>query len=151
MLVGCDNGAIIDRTPVFQAAGLVERLIEEVESEHDLLFIKGQASVLHPAFGGLASAILQGSRADAVIFVHDPSRRQRYHWEHLPVGDVRAEIRIVEELGGAPVAAISTRDQENVERLRHVGLPVADPLADGGAETLLEAALTAAHFARNTR
>ncbi|MBQ1092815.1 DUF1611 domain-containing protein [Streptomyces sp. B93] len=144
MLVGCDNGAIVDRTPVFQAAGLVERLIEEVESERDLLFIKNQASVLHPAFGGLASAILQGSQADAVVFVHDPGRRQRYHWEHLPVGDLETEIGLVEELGGAPVAAIATRGEDNVERLRHIGLPVADPLASGGSETLLNAALKAA-------
>ncbi|MFG2525779.1 DUF1611 domain-containing protein [Streptomyces sp. NPDC048527] len=147
MLVGCDNGAIIDRTPVFQAAGLVERLIEEVESERDLLFVKGQASVLHPAFGGLASAILQGSQADAVVFVHDPRRRQRYHWEHLPIGDLQTEIKLVEELGGAPVVAVATRGEDNVERLRHIGLPVADPLTRGGSETLLNAALEAAGLA----
>ncbi|MFH9422256.1 DUF1611 domain-containing protein [Streptomyces sp. NPDC017529] len=139
LLAGCTEGAIVDRAPVFQAAGLVEHLVLRADPRHDLLIIKGQASVLHPAFGGLATAILQGSRPDAVVFVHDPRRRFRYHWEHLPLGDVRSEIHVVEELGGAPVAAVASRGRENVRSLRHLGLPVVDVLDGDGTAELLDA------------
>ncbi|KOT60758.1 hypothetical protein ADK43_13950 [Streptomyces rimosus subsp. rimosus] len=139
LLAGCTEGAIIDRTPVFQAAGLVEHLVQRADPRHDLLIIKGQASVLHPAFGGLATAILQGSQPDAVVFVHDPRRSRRYHWEHLPVHDPRSEIRIVEELGGAPVVAVATRGRENVDRLRSLGLPVVDVLDGDGTAVLMDA------------
>lgn len=147
LLIGCDRGAVIDQTPVFQVAGLVEHLIQDAAPHRDLLLIKGQASVTHPAFGGLATGILQGSQPDAVIFAHDPDRTRRYHWEHLPVSDLEKEIRLVEQLGGAPVAAISTRGSANVERLRTLGIPVADPLAPNGAKELLAAALDASKFA----
>ncbi|MCY0917454.1 DUF1611 domain-containing protein [Streptomyces sp. NPDC059999] len=140
LLAGCTEGAIIDRTPVFQAAGLVEHLIQQADARHDLLIIKGQASVMHPAFGGLASAILQGSQPDAVVFAHDAERVSRYHWDHLPLADLETEIRMVEALGGAPVAAIATRGRDNVRRLRHLGLPVADVLDGDGAAVLLDAA-----------
>lgn len=150
LLVGCDEGAVIDRTPVFQAAGLVERLIEKAELRREVLFIKGQASVLHPAFGGLALAILQGSQPDAIVFAHDFTRKCRYHWEHLPVGDPRTEIKLIEELSGAPVVAISTRGQENIRQLSNLGLPVADPLVGSGLETLLHAVLDAVKPTRNS-
>ncbi|MER7770487.1 DUF1611 domain-containing protein [Kitasatospora sp. NPDC096140] len=139
LLVGSSEGAIIDRTPVFQAAGLVEHLVQKADPQYDLLVIKGQASVLHPAFGGLATAILQGSRPDVVVFVHDPQRKVRYHWEHLPVADPEDEIALVEQLGGAPVVAVATRGQENVRALRYLGLPVADMLVDDGAAQLIDA------------
>ncbi|NDZ80661.1 DUF1611 domain-containing protein [Streptomyces sp. SID10853] len=137
-LVGCTTGAIIDRAPVFQAAGLVEHLVLAADPHHDLLITKGQASVLHPAFGGLATSILQGSRPDAVVFVHDPRRRTRYHWEHLPVAAPEREIPLLEELGGAPVVAVVTRGRENVRALGGLGLPVVDVL-DGGADTVIDA------------
>lgn len=41
LLTGCSEGAIIDRTPVFQAAGLVEHLVQKAEPRHDLLITKG--------------------------------------------------------------------------------------------------------------
>ncbi|WP_050502651.1 DUF1611 domain-containing protein [Streptomyces monomycini] len=139
LLAGCTEGAIIDRTPVFQAAGLVEHLVLRADPRHDLLFIKGQASVRHPAFGGLATAILQGSQPDAVVFVHDPRRTHRYHWEHLPVGEPRSEIRTVEELGGAPVVAVATRGRDSVASLRTLGLPVVDVLDGDGTAALMDA------------
>ncbi|OKH98416.1 hypothetical protein A6A06_30040 [Streptomyces sp. CB02923] len=139
LLAGCTEGAIIDRAPVFQAAGLVEHLVQRADPRHDLLIIKGQASVLHPAFGGLATAILQGSQPDAVVFVHDPRRTHRYHWEHLPVADPRSEIRMVEELGGAPVVAVATRGRDNVAALRPLGLPVVDVLDGDGTAALMDA------------
>ncbi|MFF9481888.1 DUF1611 domain-containing protein [Streptomyces sp. NPDC014733] len=139
LLTGCVTGAIVDRTPVFQAAGLVEHLVQEAEADHDLLIIKGQASVLHPAFGGLATAILQGSQPDAVVFAHDPGRKARYHWEHLAVGAVEEEIALVEQLGGAPVVALATKGAESVRQLRHLGLPVADVLDADGPGVLTDA------------
>ncbi|ARX84628.1 hypothetical protein SMD44_04073 [Streptomyces alboflavus] len=151
LLAGCTEGAIIDRTPVFQAAGLVEHLVQRADPRHDLLVIKGQASVMHPAFGGLATAILQGSQPDAVIFAHDPDRGARYHWDHLPLADLETELRMVEQLGGAPVAAIATRGRENVRRLAALGLPVADVLDGDGAAVLLDAARRVWAGPRETR
>ncbi|WP_158707043.1 MULTISPECIES: DUF1611 domain-containing protein [Streptomyces] len=139
LLVGASEGAIVDRTPVFHAAGLVEHLVQKADPRHDLLVIKGQASVMHPAFGGLATAILQGSQPDAVVFVHDPQREVRYHWEHLPIADPEDEIALVERLSGAPVAAIATRGRENVKNLGHLGLPVVDVLDGDGAAHLMDA------------
>jgi uncharacterized NAD-dependent epimerase/dehydratase family protein len=137
LLVGCDEGAIVDRAPACHAAGLVEGLIEKAGSNRDMLFVKGQASVLHPAFGGLATAILQGSQPDAVVFVHDPSRTRRYQWEHLPIGNPMREIELVQALGKAPVVAVATRGRENAERLRNLPVPVIDLFTNDGACELL--------------
>jgi uncharacterized NAD-dependent epimerase/dehydratase family protein len=137
LLVGCDEGAIIDGTPISQAAGLVEGLIEKAGPKWDMLFVKGQASVLHPAFGGLATAILQGAQPDAVVFVHDPSRVRRYQWEHLPVGNPMLEIELIQALGKAPVVAVATHGRDNAERLRGLPVPVIDSFTHDGARELL--------------
>nr|WSW42270.1 NAD-dependent epimerase/dehydratase family protein [Streptomyces sp. NBC_01001] len=102
--------------------------------------VHGQLPEPRPAFGGMAGAILQGSQPDAVIFAHDAERASRYHWDHLPLADLEAEIRMAEALGGAPVAAITTRGRDNVCRLRRLGLPVADVLDGDGAAVLPDAA-----------
>jgi len=137
LLVGCDEGAIVDCAPARDAAGLVEELIEKAVSNRDILFVKGQASVLHPAFGGLATAILQGSQPDAVIFVHDPTRTRRYQWEHLPVGNPMMEIELIQALGKAPVVAVATHGRDNAERLRCLPVPIIDPSTRDGARELL--------------
>jgi len=142
LLVGCDEGALVDCAPVCHAAGLVEGLIEKAGSKREILFVKGQASVLHPAFGGLATAILQGSQPDAVVFVHDPTRTRRYQWEHLPIGCPTMEIELIQALGKAPVVAVATHGRDNIERLNHLPLPVIDPFTGDGARELLDTLLT---------
>ena len=142
LLVGCDEGAIIDCAPACHAAGLVEELVEKAGSKRDMLFVKGQASVLHPAFGGLATAILQGSQPDAVVFVHDPTRLRRYRWEHLSIGSPMMEIELIQALGKAPVVAVATHGRDNAERLRDLPIPIIDPFTLNGARELLEMLLT---------
>jgi|GEM_PF-2237678 len=140
LLAGCAEGAVMDQTPLFFGAGLMEDMIHNVESDFDVIFTKGQASVFHPAFGGLANAILQGSQPNAIVFVHDPRRTQRYHWEHLPLAPLDLEIETIERLSGAPVVAIATRGEENVRQLRiEQNLPVGDPLNEKGLKVIGDA------------
>lgn len=140
-LIGCDEGAVVDQSSGFYATGLIEKMIDNIDESFDVLFIKGQASVYHPAFGGLASSILYGSQPDAIIFVHNPDRTHRYHWEHLPIKDIKEEIRTLEEMTGAPVVGIATRGLENIDKLKSlVSIPVADPLLNDGTQVLLSAA-----------
>ncbi len=139
-LIGCDEGAVVDQTSGFYATGLIEKMIENIDESFDVLFIKGQASVYHPAFGGLAASILYGSQPDAIIFVYDPNRTHRYHWEHLPIKDPKEEIRTLEEMTGVPVVGIATRGSENIDKLKLlVSIPVADPLLGDGTQVLLSA------------
>jgi len=161
MMIGCDAGACIDAIPGDFMAGEVEALVLEAAAKRpDIIFVEGQASLQHPAYGAVALALLEGSFPRAVVMCHHPGRThfkafregERFHPRLPPISK---EIALTEQLlegttGGRVVAiAVMATEEDPDEEARseamlrsRVGLPVADVLKDGPGP-LLDAVLAA--------
>ncbi len=147
-MLGPDAGTVIDRVPADFAAGRVEEMVCEVSDGKDLVIIPGQASIQHPAFSGVAMAILHGCAPHAVILQVAPGRTHRVLFDDspFPIGDVRKEIELIESIGNTQVVAlaINASHAENataeVAALRAAtGLPAIDPL-HGDVDALFDIA-----------
>lgn len=137
IMIGADEGVVVDRLPSDFCAGEVERRLERLE-DRDLVIVEGQASVLHPAYSAPSLGILHGSAPHAVVMVHDPTRDHRILFEHedYTMPPLTEEIDLVERLGTGPVAAIAVNGSEAAdvdaaqEQLAsETGLPAIDPVA----------------------
>lgn len=150
VMLGPDAGAVIDRVPADFAAGQVEKMVCQVAAQgREMVFIYGQASILHPAYSGVSMAILHGAAPNAIVLQHDPVRTQRTLFDHpaYKVAPIREEIELIERLGTGKVVAIAINGK-NVKDLdaaarkltKETGLPAADPLHQS-AEPLIDAVL----------
>lgn len=140
IMVGAHRGVVVDRVPSDFAAGVVEDLVADVGSDHELVFVEGQAALSHRAYSGVTLSILHGAWPDAVVLADDPDRDRRTHFEQFPVAGVEHDRQAIERLSPAPVAAVSTwGDPERVTET--TGLPAANTYREGGTERLLEAVL----------
>lgn len=137
IMVGANEGVVIDRVPSDFTAGVVEDMVYRVGSDHDLVFVEGQASLTHRAYSGVTLAILHGSWPDAVVLADDPSRRSRTHFEQFEVVGVDTERRLIEDLSDARVAAISTWGNAD-EAADRYGLPAGNVYDDDGPTRILE-------------
>jgi uncharacterized NAD-dependent epimerase/dehydratase family protein len=138
IMVGAHNGVVIDRVPADFTAGVVEDMIVDVAQDHDLVFVEGQACLTHRAYSGVTLSILHGAWPDAVVLADDPDRDGRTHFERFPIEGVEVEIRLVEELSDASVAALSTWGDPETERDEY-GLPTANVYHEDGPATLFDA------------
>ncbi len=136
LMTGAHAGHVIDRIPADFAAGAVEDSVVSVGTAHDLVFVEGQASLLHRAYSGVTLAILHGAWPDAVVLADDPTRERRTHFEQFPVRGLAAERELIESSTDAVVAAVSTwGDPDRVA----LDIPAANIAHEDGAERLLEA------------
>lgn len=137
IMIGADEGVVVDRLPSDFCAGEVERMLESLE-DRDLAIVEGQASVLHPAYSAPSLGILHGSAPHAVVMAHDPTRDHRILFDHetYEMPPITEEIDLVERLGTGEVAAVAVNgsDVDDVpaaeDRLAEAtGLPAVDPIA----------------------
>ncbi|WP_251344282.1 DUF1611 domain-containing protein [Haloplanus halophilus] len=138
IMIGAHEGVVIDRVPADFTAGVVEDMVTAVGEAHELVFVEGQAALTHRAYSGVTLSLLHGCWPDAVVIADDPDRRTRTHFDSFEVSGVDAEVRLVEDLSDADVAAISTWGDSETEGSRH-DLPVANVYEEGGTEALLAA------------
>lgn len=138
IMVGAHEGVVVDRVPADFTAGVVEDLVAAVGADHDIVFVEGQASLTHRAYSGVTLSILHGAWPDAVVLADEPSREGRTHFERFQVDGVEKEVRLIEGLSDATVAALSTwgDPEEQVDRY---GVPAANVYHDGGPAELLSA------------
>jgi uncharacterized NAD-dependent epimerase/dehydratase family protein len=141
MMLGADAGAVIDSIPADFAPGEVERQILRLDKAgKDLIFIEGQAAILHPAYGQVSVAILYGSQPHAVCLAHDPFRKYRGGFR-VRMPELRNEIRAIETLCHTTrVLAVSIMgwDRSRVEidnaarKVERIsGLPAGDVMCEG--------------------
>lgn len=138
IMVGAQEGVVIDRVPADFTAGVVEDLVTAVGEDHDLVFVEGQASLTHRAYSGVTLSILHGSWPDAVVLADEPTRDIRTHFDSFHVDGVEKELGLIEELSDAEVAALSTWGDPDEQAARY-GLPAANVYHEGGAAELLTA------------
>jgi len=169
MMIGCDAGAPIDAIPGDFMAGEVEAMVLEVADKGpDVIFVEGQASLLHPAYGAVTLALLEGSFPRAVVMCHHPGRThfkafqegERFHPKLPPISK---EIALTDQFlegttnGRVVAIAVMATEEDPDEEARHeamlrarVGLPVADVFKDGPGP-LLDAVLAAVRPAPHRR
>ena len=140
IMVGAHRGVVIDRLPADFMPGVVEDLVKEVATDHELVFVEGQASLTHRAYAGVTLAILHGTWPDAVVLADDPAREERSHYPQWTVEGVDREIELIEDLSEATVAAVSTWGDPDEARTHH-SLPAGNVYQESGADELLDAVL----------
>jgi len=143
IMVGADQGYVIDRIPGDFMAGAVEEMVNNVK-DRDIIFVEGQGDLVHPAYSGVTLAILHGSYAKKIILAHDPTRKGHMEYEDFPIIPLEKSIELYEKLAepvsGGKVVGISI-DGENMslEEIRRykekveneLGLPAEDVLRFG--------------------
>ncbi len=141
-------GIAIDRVIGDFMAGATERMVVEAGYDHDLIFVEGQGSLIHPGFSGVTLAILHGSCPQAMILCHKANK--------TTIGDLPFPIPPLSELvpiyeqAARPVrqsrvvgVAINTfgLDEQAARRAiadagEDTGLPAADPVRFGAGKLL---------------
>ncbi|MCC8338346.1 DUF1611 domain-containing protein [Streptomyces sp. R1] len=144
------HGVAVDGVPGDFMGGAVEQAVLEAAAGNEWVVVEGQGSLNHIGFSGVALAILHGSLPHALVFCHRLGAERTKVWE-TPIIPIPELIRMNEELTRferpAKVAAVSVnsfgysdedyrREAEKLEA--DTGVPVVDPLRDGGGARLVE-------------
>jgi len=99
MLLQNDAEAVVDAIPIDFAAGEVERLTRQsIEKGRQIVFVEGQGSLSHPAYGPDSMAVLYGCWPAATILIHDPFRPHRAEFPQFQVATPEEEIKLIETL-----------------------------------------------------
>jgi uncharacterized NAD-dependent epimerase/dehydratase family protein len=143
-------GLVIDRVIADFVAGAAERIVIDNAPGSDFVFLEGQGSLLHPGYSGVTLGLLHGGQPDAMILVHQPTRRCTFNdeIEIMPLSEwVSLHERLAAYLKPAPITGVAvngvdlTDDEarEWAERIEaEIGLPAVDPVRFG-ADRLVEA------------
>lgn len=95
-------GIAIDRVIADFVSGAVETMILEKAEAHDVLFVEGQGSIVHPAYSADACGLLHGAMADALVLVHDADRDVLRGFESFPIPAPETYVDLYESVA-APV------------------------------------------------
>lgn len=95
-------GIAIDRVMADFVSGAVEQMILENADDHDILFVEGQGSIVHPAYSADSCGILHGAMPDKMVLVHDAARDVLHGFESFPIPDPETYVDLYESLA-APV------------------------------------------------
>lgn len=142
------RGIAIDRVVADFIAGVSERLVNEEGRDHDLVFVEGQGSLLHPGYSGVTLGLTMGVMPDCQVLVHAVERT--HIGETLvampPITEVIRRCEAVTlPFKESPVVAIALNtagcdDMKAKHRAKtlaaETGLPVADPVRHGAASLL---------------
>jgi uncharacterized NAD-dependent epimerase/dehydratase family protein len=142
IMIGAQQGVVIDRVPADFVSGVVEDLVCAVAEDHDIVFVEGQAALTHRSYSAVTMGILHGSWPDTVVLADDPGRTHRTV-EPFMIAGVEKETTLIETASDAEVVALSTWGDPEQQSVEH-GLPAANVYNDDGAENLLTAVLNEA-------
>jgi uncharacterized NAD-dependent epimerase/dehydratase family protein len=148
MIAGWGNP--IDRVVSDFTAGAVEEMILSAGADHDVLFVEGQGSIVHPAYSAVTCGILHGAMPDALVLCHEHGREAIHGYESFAIPPVESYVDLYESLA-APVheadvvagmlntAGVDT-DAEAREAISAyadaLGGPATDPIRFDAAEVL---------------
>lgn len=141
LMLGCDEGAVIDRIPADFVSGQVEKMVLNLHNRgKELIFVEGQGALLHPCYAGVTLSLLHGADPQAVILIHDPERLQRDGFEEdkMDIPGWQIERELIEKLSRAKVVALATwGKQKKVTLTQEADIPVFDLTRQEEAENLL--------------
>ncbi len=140
------GGIPMDAVVADFAAGAAEMLSPDASPDHwDV--IEGQGSLFHPAYSGVALALLHGSQPDVIVVCHDPGRTATLGHPGYKLPGIGETIALNLQLGARTnpgircggislnTAAYSPQEAERLiaAETDRLGLPVADPMRAGKA------------------
>lgn len=96
-------GIAVDRVISDFAAGATERLVEQAATDHDVLFVEGQGALAHPAYSGVTTSILHGSRPDSLVLCHVAGKESFGGYEDVPLPDLPTYVNLYESMA-APLS-----------------------------------------------
>ena len=108
LIQGARHGAALDAIPEQFISGEMEAaVVEAYEVEKpDVIIVEGQGALSHPAY--LSSCfIIRGSRPEAIILQHAPSRKMLGDYPKLPMPTIESEISLVESFSGSKIIGIA--------------------------------------------
>ncbi len=114
LIQGARYGVALDAIPCQFCSGEMEAaVLDAFDTEHpDVIIVEGQGALSHPAY--LSSTfILRGSRPDAVILQHAPSRRKLGDFADVPTPDPLSQINLIETFADTRVIGL-TINHENM-------------------------------------
>lgn len=139
LMQGARHGVALDAVPAQFVTGELEGAVVEAfrVSSPDVIIVEGQGALSHPTYLS-STAVLRGSRPQAVILQHAPTRRVISDFPNFPMPTPASEIALIEAFADTTVigltlnhegmtdseisAAITTYEVE-------LGIPVTDALA----------------------
>ncbi len=148
MIAGWGNP--IDRVVSDFTAGAVEEMILEKGDDHDVLFVEGQGSIVHPAYSAVTCGILHGSMPDAMVLCHVAGRDAIHGYEDTAIPAPETYVDLYEDLA-APVhpgevvaGAVNTSALDTDEEARatldefesSIGASATDPIRFDADEVL---------------
>jgi uncharacterized NAD-dependent epimerase/dehydratase family protein len=95
-------GHPIDRVISDFTAGAVEEMILSAGQEHDVLFVEGQGSIVHPAYSAVTCGILHGAMPDSMVLCHTAGREAIHGYESFSLPPLAEYVDLYERLA-APV------------------------------------------------
>ncbi|MFB6160286.1 MAG: DUF1611 domain-containing protein [Haloferacaceae archaeon] len=143
-------GNPIDRVVSDFTAGAVEEMVVEKGSDHDLLVVEGQGSIVHPAYSAVTCGILHGAMADRLVLCHAVGREAIHGYESFPTPPVAEYVDLYESLADPVHDAEVVAGMLNTSSLGDdgaarealdayadaVGAPATDPVRFDAAEVL---------------
>jgi uncharacterized NAD-dependent epimerase/dehydratase family protein len=150
MIAGWGNP--VDRVVSDFTAGSVEEMILEKGDEHDVLFVEGQGSIVHPAYSAVTCGILHGAMADKLILCHESTREAIHGYESFALPSLSEYVSLYENLA-SPVheaeivaGALNTSNVEDDEEAvaavesfsDELGVVAVDPVRFDAAELIDE-------------
>jgi uncharacterized NAD-dependent epimerase/dehydratase family protein len=107
IMIGCDSGITVDSLPADFGSGMVERMVKDVEAVgKDIIFVEGQGSLGHHAYGAVTHSILYGAQPHGLVLVHAPGRTHRSSFPDLPMPSFDDELRLLKAHTPSPVLGI---------------------------------------------
>ena len=143
-----ERGIAVDRVIADFIGGAAEALVNYEGKDHELLFVEGQGSIVHPGYAGVTLGLMYGVMPDCMVLVHTPSRETIGEGPfEMPALDTLIELyeMVMEPLKRSPVVAIALNTagfersaaRDIIERgKRDTGLPVSDPVRFGAEDIL---------------
>jgi uncharacterized NAD-dependent epimerase/dehydratase family protein len=166
IMIGCDSGVVADSLPADFISGMVEKCIKESETEirdriegcegraeprtpnpeprgnvRDVIFVEGQGSLGHFAYGTSTHGILYGSQPSGIVLVHAPGRDHKSSFPGSNMPAIEDELRLINAHMDVPLLGIALnffeldnkeeRENRIVETGQQFGVPVEDVLSSG--------------------
>ncbi|MEP0753089.1 DUF1611 domain-containing protein [Trichocoleus sp. Lan] len=150
------DGIPLDAVRVDFAAGAIEQMVMLFGEEHEILFVEGQGSLLHP--GSTATLpLIRGTQPTHLVLVHRAQQATIRNHPHVPIPPLPEVIQLYEAVAAAagafaPVRVVAIAlntahlDADTAQRAiaqiqAETKRPCTDPVRFG-ADTLLDAVMS---------
>lgn len=138
LIQGARFGVALDSVPAQFVSGELESEVLEAfeQAKPDVIIVEGQGALSHPTYLS-STAILRGSRPQAVILQHAPARKTISDYPAFPMPTAASEINLIETFADTEVIGVTLNHEEMTDSEvsaaiiayeAELGIPVTDAL-----------------------